>query len=275
VNAKGGDDELKVTGVQQWQQVDFDGGQGNDRYSIWSKNANLYVSDSGGYDWLDYSWVFSSAYVELDKSNGEYQYTGANTLRLWGDIEGLKGSYHDDRLYGNALANVIDGQSGNDVIFGRAGDDTLIGNWGNDQVYGNEGNDQIWTGDGDDIGLGGTGNDSLYGGNGRDVLIGGYGSDYLIGEAGDDLLIGGATAFDGNEAALWAILAEWTSSRTRLQRQLNLQYGTGSATRLNQSYFLRTGAGGTIYDDAAVDVLIKGPDDAWTFPQGSDQVRSS
>jgi|GEM_PF-234324 len=274
VNAGGGNDQLKVTGVQQWRQVNFDGGHGDDRYYIWSQSAHMYVSDPSGNDTLDYSWVSSSLFIELDKSNGEYQYTGANMLRLWGDIEGLMGSNHNDRLYGNHLANTINGQSGDDVIFGRAGDDTLIGNWGNDLVYGGDGNDQIWTGHGNDIALGGNGNDSLYGGDGMDLLIGGYGLDYVMGESGDDLLIGGFTSFDGNEGALWAILAEWTSSRTRTQRQQNL-LGTGFGTRLNQSYFLRSGSGGTIHNDQATDVLVKGAGDAWTLTYPLDQVRNS
>ena len=37
------------------------------------------------------------------------------------------------------------------------------------------------------------------------------GADRMIGNGGDDILIGGTTSYDGNEAALVAIMAEWTS----------------------------------------------------------------
>jgi Ca2+-binding RTX toxin-like protein len=274
MNGRGGNDFLQVTGVHQWQQIDLDGGYGDDTYSIWGMTAHVYVADSGGRDELEFSWVSWPVTIDLLASNGEFQYTGVNIMRLWGDIEVLTGSYNADRLYGNNLSNWINGQGGDDVIYGRDGDDILIGDWGNDLIYGNGGNDQIWAAHGDDVALGGTGDDALYGGDGRDLLIGGYGYDYVMGEAGDDILIGGATAFDGNEAALLAILAEWTSGRTRSQRQMNIQFGTGSATRLNQSYFLRTGAGGTLFDDAAFDALVTGLDNAWSFPQGNDQIRN-
>lgn len=63
-------------------------------------------------------------------------------------------------------------------------------------------------GPGSSILVGGAGNDNLVGG-GCDVLIGGVGADILNGGGNDDLLIAGATAYDANPVALWAVLAEW------------------------------------------------------------------
>jgi hypothetical protein len=54
--------------------------------------------------------------------------------------------------------------------------------------------------------------------------------------------VSGSTAFDGNEAALCAILAEWTSARDYATRVANIT-GTGRGAsfdgRLNGGYFLR------------------------------------
>jgi Ca2+-binding RTX toxin-like protein len=101
---------------------------------------------------------------------------------------------------GNALANQIDGNSGNnilsggggaDVIRGAGGLDDLNGDDGNDQLLGGDGNDELYGGDSNDILQGGADEDTLYGGAGLDNLDGGTGADVLYGEAGNDQLQGG------------------------------------------------------------------------------------
>jgi hypothetical protein len=69
--------------------------------------------------------------------------------------------------------------------------------------YGGAGNDRL---------KGGCGPNVLLGGARDDLLVGGTGADRLVGNAKDDILIAGTTPFDGNsnEAALAAIMAEWT-----------------------------------------------------------------
>ncbi len=52
---------------------------------------------------------------------------------------------------GNALANVIIGNSGNNVLSGGAGDDILSGGEGNDTLVGGLGNDALDGGGGDDV----------------------------------------------------------------------------------------------------------------------------
>jgi Ca2+-binding RTX toxin-like protein len=102
--------------------------------------------------------------------------------------------------------------------------------------------------------LGGTGDDLLVGGSGRDLLIGGAGADRLVGDPDDDILIAGSTAFDGLEAALCAIMDEWTSTRTYDQRTSNL-VGT-TTTGANGQYYLKTGTTNpTVFDDDAKDVM--------------------
>ena len=102
------------------------------------------------------------------------------------------------------------------VIDGGAGDDTLRAGKGQSILSGGEGKDQLYGGSGYSILVGGAGNDTLMAGSGRTILIGGEGQDTLRGSSSDDILIGGRTAYDANEAALLAILAEWTSARAVL-----------------------------------------------------------
>ena len=73
----------------------------------------------------------------------------------------------------------------------------------------------------------------------------------------------GVTAFDNDDAALYAIMAEWTSSRSYADRIANLR-GAGAAcdlaNRKNGNVFLRTSPSvtRTVFDDAALDLLTGG-----------------
>lgn len=123
----------------------------------------------------------------------------------------------------------------------------LDGGWGDDVLQ---------AGGGPTIVMGGAGNDLLLGGKGRDLIIGGTGADVLYGGANQNILIGGTTQFDKKEAALWAVLQEWNSSRSREARIANLS-GTGTGKdfehRLNGNNFLNAD---TVKNDDAVNVLI-------------------
>jgi Ca2+-binding RTX toxin-like protein len=133
-------------------------------------------------------------------------------------------------------------------------------------VIGGAGNDHL-TGDAQgNILVDGAGNDVLRAGSGRSLLIGGAGADTIIGGAGDDILISGTTSFDGNEAALMAILKEWQrTDKTYAQRIADLRNGGG----YNGSYKLIWGptstAGTTVHDDGAPDILTGGPGLNWFF----------
>src|SRR5207248_7060977 len=98
-------------------------------------------------------------------------------------------------------------------LHGNEGNDTIVAGSRNDLVFGEEGNDNLYGSGGNDVLLGGSGNDHLYGGAGRDVLLGGSGIDRLYGQEGDDILIGGTTDYDTNNAALNAIVAQWSSNQ--------------------------------------------------------------
>ena len=116
------------------------GGNGNDYYIIDSySDTVIETSASGGIDTVITSPLLTYTlpdYVEnliFDHDSpppGAYDYTGT----------------------GNALANTITSQTGNDTLSGLAGNDTLDSGSGNDNL------------------IGGTGSDSLVGGLGNDVF---------------------------------------------------------------------------------------------------------
>jgi Ca2+-binding RTX toxin-like protein len=138
---------------------------------------------------------------------------------------------------------------------------------------GGDGNDTITAAKGNDILLGGAGKDKLLGGGGRDIVIGGLGADTLQGNgvksktpvSGDDgdILIAGATAYDGDQAALDRILAEWTSSRSYGDRRQMLMTGGGGLPQLSSS---------TMVDDAVNESLIGGADLDWFFATPLDKL---
>jgi Ca2+-binding RTX toxin-like protein len=130
-------------------------------------------------------------------------------------------------------------------------------------VHAGDGNDNVKGGSGNDILLGGDGDDLLIGGNGRDLLIGGYGADRMVGNADEDLLIAGYTAHDENDAALCAIMQEWTSAGSYSDRIHNVTTGNGLA-----GGFRLDGNGSpsqTVFDDNNADTLTgsQGQDVFW------------
>jgi len=159
---------------------------------------------------------------------------------------------------GNDTLTLNPGLGARAIVYGGRGNDILRTGAAGDILFGEEGDDTLRGRDGADILIGGDGDDLLSGGDGNDILIGGAGADRLVGNADDDILIAGFTAWDGNIAALEAILAEWTSPRSYAQRVANIR-GTGSGERLNGDYFLdaegASSGGRTVFDDGARDVL--------------------
>lgn len=142
-----------------------------------------------------------------------------------------------ERVAGPIDRIVVYGQAGNDRIEVSA-DVTLT-----TELYGGAGND--W--------LQGGGNDVLLGGKGRDVLLGGRGRDYIFGGRGQDVLLGGTTALEVNEAALRAVLAEWSSGERYAVRLAHLK-GKAAGGR-NGSHQLNRA---TVGDDRVRDVLRGG-----------------
>src|SRR5262245_31470264 len=75
----------------------------------------------------------------------------------------------------------------------------------------------------------------------NDVLIAGGGPATLLASwwpSRGGIVIGGGTAYDANDQALRAVLAEWASNRPLAPRVRNLTGGSGSKDRRNGAYFL-------------------------------------
>jgi PKD repeat protein len=165
------------------------------------------------------------------------------------------------------------------IIFGGDGADSIQSN--SDvpvafEIYGGAGNDTLKGGLVTDIIVGGGGNDQITGNDGRDLVIGGTGADALTSNNGDDLLIAARTAFDEDPISLRAVLAEWNSGRSYLERIANLR-GTGTGSRANGNVFLKaeapTTAGITVFDDGVLDTLTGNAANDWFFANIDSGVR--
>ena len=121
------------------------GGWGNDTLhgdsgaDVLKGGAKADLLDGGaGQDWADYASDLRGLIADLANP-------AANTGDAAGDryisIECLRGSYHNDRLYGDNHANWIEGSAGNDRLFGRGGSDRLDGGSGADTLTGGTGAD--------------------------------------------------------------------------------------------------------------------------------------
>jgi Ca2+-binding RTX toxin-like protein len=176
----------------------------------------------------------------------------------------------------DSITVTIDGSSegsfaptGRIIIYGQAGDDTILLSGAVSQdawIYGGAGNDVLRGGAGNNVLLGEDGDDVLFGTLGRNLMIGGLGSDLFFGRAGEDILVGGTTAHDANEAALSAIMAEWTSSA---DYQTRIDHLRGTTTGgLNGDVVLDVS---TVFDDLTLDRLHGGGGLDWFFT-GIDDV---
>lgn len=103
-------------------------------------------------------------------------------------MDGIVGSWEDDKLYGGEGHDIINGIRGNDTVFGGSGNDSIY----NGEFTEDPGMDMLYGGAGDDAITGGSNIDNLYGDSGSDILEGDDGNDFLFGGSGNDQLIGGA-----------------------------------------------------------------------------------
>jgi len=155
----------------------LDGGAGND--SLMGGVGHDVLNGGKGSDTADYSDSGAGVRVNLATGHAAGGDATGDTLT---SIENLTGSSHDDRLAGNAGANVLLGFDGNDSLTGAGHADILNGGGGDDTLKGGSGNDNL---------IGGVGADLLFGNGGSDTLQGSSGNDTLIGGGGPDVLTGG------------------------------------------------------------------------------------
>ena len=144
---------------------------------------------------------------------GEFdQVFTAVSFRLAANIEGLTLLEAGDiNGVGNAAANFMTGNSGENRLLGLDGNDTITGDVGNDKVWGCNGDDAVNGGAGDDTVLGNSGNDVVQGGDGDDLLIGGLGRDTIIGGNGADVFLFTSLAQSGATPALADAISDFIS----------------------------------------------------------------
>ncbi len=180
------------------------------------------IDGGGGLDRLSYSTSPGGVVVDLTAGTAEDGFGATDTFS---GIEGVRGSFFDDRLSGDVGDNFFESLQGDDVINGRGGDDlasyaglsravdvnlalrvadkggdgrdTLIsiedvaGSIFGDSIVGSTSSNTLSGDAGADRIVGLTGNDILNGGSGDDVLFGNSGADTLNGGDGADRLNGG------------------------------------------------------------------------------------
>jgi serralysin len=120
------------------------------------------IYDRNGRDLIDFSNDTSDQVVNLthETISDVYGATGNLIIARKATIEDYRAGSGDDEIYGNWVANEIDGNGGNDTIDGGRGADEING------------------GAGDDMLIGGRDDDWLDGGAGADDLDGGRGTDW-------------------------------------------------------------------------------------------------
>jgi Ca2+-binding RTX toxin-like protein len=237
----GGDGNDKLFGGSGSDTLD---GQGGDDYMKGGPDNDAYLFDTdtaqgadridesaGGTDRISFFPTDDLA-VTLNLGIAAQQTVNANLKLTLSSVEQATGGAKDDVLIGNGSANKLTGGDGNDILVGQGGADTLDGQ------------------------------------NGRDILIGGVGADVLTGGSDNDILIGGRTSFDGNIAALQAVMAEWASNNSYAVRISHLTGATAGG--LNGGITLHAAPDATVFDDAIADTLTGGDNFDWFLARAGD-----
>jgi Ca2+-binding RTX toxin-like protein len=136
-------------------------------------------------------------------------------------------------ISGSEVAEVINGDDGNNLIWTYAGEDTINGGDGADTIDAGMGDDVIRGGGGGDVLLGGLGNDVLYSEGGYDTLRGGEGNDVLMGDADVDTYY--FELGDGEDVLVEA--GGYWSDRYGTSRQDKVVFGLG--VDISDIYFSR------------------------------------
>ena len=150
------------------------GGRGADRLDGGAGDDKL-VGGAG----VDTAIFSGKGAIQVTLANSGVQDTGQGRDILMG-IENIVSGNGRDSLWGNAAANVLNGNGGKDQLYGNGGNDRLLGGNGADQLRGGSGEDRLLGGQGNDTLLGGNGSDRLEGALGRDILTGGRGADVFV-----------------------------------------------------------------------------------------------
>lgn len=217
----GGDGDDKLVSSARGTNDLMLGGAGADQFWIGAGAGSTTIDGGDGVDALYLPPGGRDAVVDLRVSGTQTVGQGL-TLSLT-NVENVFSAGGNDRLTGNALANVLSGGLGDDVIDGGEGVDTVsyLNDGGQEGVWvdlqravqdidkGAHGKDVLTSIENiqgssfADVLLGTTGVNILRGEGGNDGLIGQGGADQLFGGDGDDLLSVYAAGVSSQGAMMW------------------------------------------------------------------------
>jgi len=162
----------------------------------------------------------------------------------------------DNTIYGNDVTGAEGASGGNNLIVGGAGSDTIYGSFAT--IHKKDGTPSTGGEGGQNLIVGGGGSDVIYASQAADGAEGGHGS----------ILIGGTTTL--GQAALQAVLTEWTSSDTLALKVARIE-GTQSGGA-NGTNYLQPGS--TVVDDGSVDQIFGDTQGkpSWLFYQAEQQA---
>ena len=245
-----------------------------------------------GGEGVDTAIFAGGANFKVNLGIGARQATGQGNDVIQG-IENLIGGTGNDAFTGNGLANMLNGQAGNDTLLGLGGNDTLVGGLGNDLMDGGAGVDTILfsgaangirvnlnvttaqaTGQGNDIirGVenltGGAFNDVFIGNAANNLLIGNAGNDSLAGMGGNDTLNGGLgnDTLDGGDGIDTLVFASAGAVRVNLAQTTAQNTGMGvdvlrgfeNVVSGNGADVLRGSAGANVLDAGGGNDMLYG-----------------
>jgi len=206
------------------------GGSSNDTFKFVADSPldTITITGNGGADTLDFTDTASGLIVHLETLNSSQNINGNLTLILKDYIENVTGGSGNDKLYGNALDNVLIGGPGDDLLAGGPGSEIYVFDtdvaWGMETIVeqmSDSGTDVLdfspttsqrinlnmgildafqsvnlnlqlkLVGEGIEEVFGGALDDIIRGNGNNNILHGGAGNDLLDGKGGDDILDGG------------------------------------------------------------------------------------
>jgi Ca2+-binding RTX toxin-like protein len=187
IEGAGGNDTL----IGQGGYVDtLIGGDGDD-YIEGGSGADYMDGGAFGFDTYDMSFWGGGGVYRLTEGYWAFISTPTTPFDTIIGFEAVIDGDGASSIFGNGLANVVEGRGGHDFMRGDLGADTLRGGSGNDSVFGDSQNDSLVGESGADSLDGGLNDDILLGGGDNDTLIGGDGNDFLAGGDGVDSMDGG------------------------------------------------------------------------------------
>ncbi|MCA2373625.1 calcium-binding protein [Agrobacterium genomosp. 3 str. CIP 111-78] len=171
----------------------LNGGSGND--TLRGGEGMDILNGGTGIDIASYSDALSGVTINMTDGNHAGDATGDSFI----DIEGVKGSNHDDTFIGGSGLFQFSGGAGNDTYIVNATESFIIelADNGIDVVQTSLANyrlpmhveNLLYTGNASFTGTGNDGDNIIVGGNLNDVLSGGAGIDTLFGGAGSDTFV--------------------------------------------------------------------------------------